>query len=219
MANVCCEHSVPEQGHCAILGGTFDPVHIGHLRLAIRLREVGFDHVVMMPNKTPPHKPEPHASAEHRLAMLRVATSQLERIHASDFELKRSGTSYTVETLLALKHTHPNTHFSWVVGWDAWQGLPSWHRALELFELANLVVVNRPCDDNTNSLWHQQQQKRACALSKLMHTSHGCISMLQSPELDISATGLRSAIAQGDNIDFLTPDGVVDYINSHQLYR
>lgn len=219
MADIDHEQALPERGRCAILGGTFDPVHIGHLRLAIRLREVGFDHVVMMPNKTPPHKPEPHASAEYRLAMLRVATSQLEHIHASDFELQRSGTSYTVETLQALKHTYPNTHFSWVVGWDAWQGLPSWHRALELFDLANLVVINRPCDDNPSSLWRQQQQKRVCALSKLMRTSHGCISMLQSPELDISATGLRSAIARGDNIDFLTPDGVVDYINSHQLYR
>ena len=135
--------------HIAILGGTFDPIHIGHLRMAVELRLAGFDEVRLIPNNVPPHREQPKASAQQRLAMVQLACESLAQqgvsgIIADDIELKRDQPSYSVATLEELKKQLPeNTALSWVIGDDAWESIHQWHRIDELLGLANLVIINR----------------------------------------------------------------------------
>lgn len=208
------------QPHWAILGGTFDPVHIGHLRIALQLRGAGFDRVLMMPNRIPPHRPSPQASTEQRLEMLRLATRELDGIEISDIELRRDDCSYSAITLEHLKDEHPDIAFTWAMGTDAWISFDRWFRAEHILDLANLLVINRPGERQTMAHWQQQQWlNRKATLEQLLPSSSGRICQQTWPGLDISATGLRHAIEQGDNIKFLTPDTVLEYLNQHQLYR
>ncbi|MBM94455.1 MAG: nicotinic acid mononucleotide adenylyltransferase [Oceanospirillaceae bacterium] len=208
------------QAHWAILGGTFDPVHIGHLRIALQLRGAGFDRVLMMPNRIPPHRPSPQASTEQRLDMLRLATQDLDGIEISDIELRRDDCSYSAITLEHLKEEQTDTAFTWAMGTDAWISFDRWFRAEDILKLANLLVINRPGERQTMAHWQQQQWlNRQASLEELLTSSAGRICQQTWPGLDISATGLRHAIEQGDNIQFLTPDSVLEYLNQHQLYR
>jgi nicotinate-nucleotide adenylyltransferase len=204
----------------ALLGGTFDPVHIGHLRIAIRLREAGFGRVIMIPNRTPPHRDHPGASAEQRLQMLTLATEHLEGIEVSDIELQREQPSYTADTVLLLRQQLPDTPLTWVMGNDAWNGLPRWHQPGTVLNNVNLLVISRPGESASTAGWLGTLiSERRCVLSELLTLSHGGICHLQWPELDISASDLRAAIKRGDNIAFLTPPEVISYIDQHQLYR
>lgn len=212
--------SASQQPHWAILGGTFDPVHIGHLRIALQLRGAGFDRVLMMPNRIPPHRPSPQASTEQRLAMLRLATQDLDGIEISDIELRRDDCSYSAITLENLHQEHPNTRFTWAMGTDAWIGFDRWFRADQILEMANLLVINRPGERQTMAHWQQQQWlNRQAEPGELLSSQAGRICQQTWPGLDISATGLRHAIQQGDNIKFLTPDPVLEYLIQQQLYR
>ncbi|MCY0964248.1 nicotinate-nucleotide adenylyltransferase [Parathalassolituus penaei] len=204
----------------AILGGTFDPVHVGHLRVALQLRDAGFDRVILMPNHIPPHRPAPIANTPQRLQMLELAAAGLDGIEVSDLEVSRPESSYSVVTLETLRSQHPEAAFCWVVGTDAWLGFDRWHRADDILELANLLVINRPGEHPRQPAWQQQQlEQRACDLATLLQSPAGRICQLDWPGLDISATALRQAIRQGDNIQFLTPEPVLDYIQHQQLYR
>lgn len=203
----------------ALLGGTFDPVHIGHLRIAVQLRDLGFEKVLLIPNSIPPHRPQPQASGEQRLAMLQLACSRLDGIEPSSIELERDDLSYSAVTVAALRETWPDVGFTWVMGQDAWQGFEHWHKPLELLEQANLLVISRPGVRNVSHWQEQQLEQRECSLQDLLSFAAGHICLHHWPELDISASDLRRAIKQGDNVSFLTPDAVLDYISQHQLYR
>ncbi|WP_221800101.1 nicotinate-nucleotide adenylyltransferase [Oceanobacter mangrovi] len=208
------------RGHWAILGGTFDPVHIGHLRIALQLRDAGFERVLMMPNRIPPHRPAPQATTEQRLAMLQRATAGLDGIEVSDIELQRPECSYSAITLEVLQQEHPGIHFTWVLGTDAWFSFDRWHRCDDILALANLLVISRPGDRQPQAPWqYQQWLARQSSLEELLHSPAGRICQHTLPGLDISATGLRRAIAKGENIRFLTPDSVLDYLTQQQLYR
>lgn len=207
--------------HWAILGGTFDPVHIGHLRIALQLRDAGFERVLLIPNRIPPHRPQPQASAEQRLAMLTLACASLDGIEPCAIELERSEYSYSAITVAQLTQRHPDIAFTWVLGHDAWQGFEHWHQPLSLLEQANLLIINRPTDAPASpSHWQQQQwQQRGCNLTELWQAPQGKIAQVQWPELDISASDLRQALKRGDNVTFLTPDAVLEYISLQSLYR
>lgn len=204
--------------HWAILGGTFDPIHIGHLRIALQLRDLGFDKVLLIPNNTPPHRPQPQASAEQRLAMLNLACAELEGITIESIELERSEPSYSTVTLNQLQQRYPNTAFTWVLGSDAWQGFEHWHEPLVFLQQANLLVVSRPGEQHVSQWQQQQLAQRECTNQQLFLAKQGKISFIHWPELDISASGLRQALKQGDNIRFLTPDSVLAYIQQQKLY-
>lgn len=203
----------------ALLGGTFDPIHIGHLRIAAQLRDLGFDKVLLIPNRIPPHRPQPQADGEQRFKMLQLACEQLDGVEACAIELERNDYSYSAITVNALTERYPDVSFSWVMGQDAWQGFEHWHQPLELLEQASLLVVSRPGLQNSSHWQEQQLEQRQCDIQHLLQTTAGHICLQPLPELDISASYLRRAIKRGDNIDFLVPDAVREYLSQHQLYR
>ena len=218
--------------HIAILGGTFDPVHIGHLRMAIELRLAGFDEVRLIPNNVPPHREQPKASAEHRLAMVQLACEHLSQqsingepltgIVADDIELKRDQPSYSVATLELLRQQLPKeTALSWVIGDDAWDSLHQWHRIDEFLSLANLVIINRGHENqfSVDTLQGQWLKEHATELDNLLECTNGKLIRLNWRLLDVSATYLRSLLAQGQGAQLLTPDVVLKYIAEHQLYQ
>lgn len=202
----------------ALLGGTFDPVHIGHLRIAIQLRDLGFDRVLLIPNHVPPHRPQPTANAQQRLTMLILSCQGLEGIEPCAIELERNDLSYSAVTVANLCQLHPSVHFTWVMGNDAWHGFEYWHQPLALLEQANLLVISRP-GENSLSHWQEQQlNERECNKEQLFFSQQGKICRLHWPELDISSSGLRQALRQGENIQLLTPDTVLAYIQQQRLY-
>ncbi len=212
--------SVSNPKSLAILGGTFDPVHIGHLRIALQLRQLGFAAVWLMPNATPPHRPQPQAMAEQRLAMLRLATQSLDGIEVCDLELLRDAPSYSADTLTLLRQQYADCAMTWVMGTDAWNSFDQWQKPEVILECANVLVISRPGDKIKAMGWqHQQAVLRRAESRGLRDSHHGAIAFQAWPELDISASDLRQAIKQGDNVTFLTPDAVLEYINQHKLYR
>lgn len=208
-----------ERQHWALLGGTFDPIHIGHLRVAAQLRDLGFEKVLLIPNRIPPHRPQPQADGEQRLHMLNLACERLDGVEASSIELERDDYSYSAVTVNALAQQHSDIYFTWVMGQDAWQGFEHWHQPLKLLDQANLLVVSRPGLQNTSHWQEQQLEQRQCDISTLLRTRSGKICLHTLPELDISASYLRRAIKQGHNVTFLLPEAVQHFLQQHQLYR
>jgi len=184
----------------AILGGTFDPVHVGHLILATCARDqLACDEVLLIPNRRSPLKdPGPVASFADRLAMLNGAIGQTPGLRVSDIEGHRDDPSYTVETLAALRETHPEAELFLIVGGDAMRDFTHWHEADRVQQLARIAVVGRrgdiPHDDRIASI-------------------------IDMPRIDISASEIRARISRGERIDFLTPAPVVVYIEKHGLYQ
>ena len=213
--------------HIALLGGTFDPIHIGHLRMAVELRLAGFDEVRLIPNSVPPHRPQPKARAQHRLNMAQLACENLAQqgmtgIIADDIELKRDQPSYSVATLEQLRQILPkNTALSWVIGDDAWESIHRWHRINEFLPLANLVIINRGHENqfSVDTLQGQWLKQHATELDNLIECTHGKLIRLNWRLLDVSATYLRSLLAQGNGAQLLTPDVVLNYIAEYQLYK
>lgn len=203
----------------AILGGTFDPIHIGHLRVAVRLRDSGFDKVLLVPNRVPPHRAQPQASGDDRLNMLQLSLTGLNGIEASDIELTQDGTSYSARTVEQLRTQYPDAALTWVMGNDAWNGFDRWHKPEQVLANANILVISRPGEEARDDAWlGQLRQEKSCTLNELQHSPHGRVCHQAWPELDISASDLRQAIKQGDNIAFLTPQPVLEYIQKHHLY-
>ncbi len=213
--------------HIAILGGTFDPIHIGHLRMAVELRLAGFDEVRLIPNNVPPHREQPKASAQHRLTMVQLACKNLAQqgmkgIIADEIELKRDQPSYSVATLeLLQEQLGKETKLSWVIGDDAWKSIDQWHRIDEFLALANLVIINRGHDNQfpDDSLQGQWLKQHATALDNLLECSNGKLIRLNWRLLDVSATYLRELLTQGNGAQLLTPDVVINYIAENQLYK
>lgn len=207
--------------HHVIFGGTFDPIHIGHLRAAVELRErLQLTEVRLLPCHCPPHRDLPGASSLQRLAMVAAATAGEPGLTVDARELDRPGPSYTVDTLAELRgELGPEVALSLVMGADAFAGLASWHRWQRLPELAHLLVVERPGfelprEGAVFELW----QHRQCAAATLAEHPAGGIALLELPPLPVSATAIRETIAAGHSPRWLVPDPVWDYIRQHRLY-
>lgn len=202
----------------AILGGTFDPVHIGHLRIALQLRDLGFERVLLIPNHVPPHRPQPVANPQQRLHMLQLACADLAGVEPCSIELERDEPSYSAVTVQLLKEQHPHINFTWVMGSDAWHGFEFWHQPLSLLAQAHLLVISRPGDAHLSQWQAAQLAQRQCTKQQLFSEQQGRICLLNWPELDISASSLRQALRQGENIQLLTPAQVLAFIQQQRLY-
>lgn len=211
----------------ALLGGTFDPVHYGHLRLADDVRRaLGLAQLRLIPAADPPHRGGPHATAANRLAMLHAGLAEFSGLVADDRELRRGGKSYTVLTLEELRRDEPSRPLWLVLGADAFRGLPAWHRWRELFTLAHIVVVARPGvspDDALPPPLAEEWQRRQTPDSALLFTTPaGRIFKQGVVPQDISATTIRAMLARGcsaDELSQLLPPAVLAYIQTHHLYR
>jgi len=200
-----------------ILGGTFDPPHIGHLALAQEaFARLQLDRVWFVPAATPPHKRgQPISDAAHRRAMVELAIAGDERFGLDTVDLDRSGPSYTVETLRRLRQRWGDEAWiGFIVGWDMLLSLPTWHEPVNtLATLDALIATRRPGysepDDDEQSL---------AELERSLPGIRAKLRMLSAPQLDISASELRERVAQGLPVRYLTPDAVCAYISSHGLY-
>lgn len=211
----------------AMLGGTFDPVHYGHLRFADEVRRsLGLKELHLVPAGDPPHRSGPVASAADRLAMLRLAAAEFPGLVVDSREVDRAGKSYTVLTLEALRREDAQRPLLLLVGADAFRGLPSWHRWRELFALAHLVVVARPGVAPGADLPAPLAAERATRLALdpaiLLSTPAGAIYEERVSPQPISATTIRAQLARGSagaaEVSRLLPRAVLTYIDQHHLY-
>ncbi len=204
-----------------ILGGTFDPIHFGHLRMAQELaEELGLHEVRFIPAFQPPHRGQPHGLAEHRLEMVRLAISGNSGFLLDRREFDRGGPSYMVDTLSDLRtELGAGTPLYLLLGGDAFLGLPTWHRWHELFGLAHIVVAHRPgfsLDSGMTQELHVEWNGRF--VTQPDQSACGRILSREITALDISASAIRQRIRQGGSVRYLLPEDVYDYLKTHQLY-
>ncbi|MCK9622710.1 MAG: nicotinate-nucleotide adenylyltransferase [Methylobacter sp.] len=206
-----------------IFGGTFDPIHYGHLRSALEVKDIfGLNEVRLIPCASPPHREQPAVTAEMRLQMLTLAiknqlglkidTRELDRQKASD-----QTPSYMVDTLKSLRQEFPIEPLLLFIGTDAFKHLTSWHQWQQLFDYAHIVVMTRPGFE-TQEL-NDFFKARLAEAKELAQASAGKLCFQQVTQLDISATAIRAMIADKQNPGFLLPDAVIEYIKQHKLYE
>lgn len=196
----------------AIFGGTFDPIHLGHLCVAWEASELLDAEVLVMPSGIPPHRPPPIASAPRRLALLQVALRGQSRLILDARELARSGPSYTVDTLVELRAEQGDRPLVLLLGADAFAGLPGWHGWRRLFELAHIGVLNRPGEQV--SLPDELQRETADRWVEdpvaLQSAPTGSLIALSVTSLEISATRIRQLLAAGREPRYQLPSGLFD---------
>ncbi len=211
----------------ALLGGTFDPVHWGHLRIAsetavaLRLPELR-----LIPSKAPVHRARPGATGEQRLAMLRLAVADAPGLALDDRELKRETPSYTVLTLASLRAEFPRRPLIWLIGVDAFLHIKHWYDWPRLFDLAHFVLLNRPgfavSQALSAALAEVWQDRLVRSPEALTSTTHGSIYLHTVTPQAVSATMIRNSISAGAGDELLLPflpQPVLAYIRAHQLYR
>jgi len=204
-----------------ILGGTFDPIHYGHLRPAQEaLRALDLAEIRVIPAGQPPHRRTPVASAAQRLRMAELAVADLPGFIVDDRELRRGGLSYTVLTLESFRQEFGDRPLCLLLGMDAFEGLETWHQWSRLPELAHLVVLTRPGWTFPAAAalpaWARGRVTREAR--ELALTPAGRIYFQAVTPQDISATRLREAIARGQPVEGLLPPAVLDYIRQNRLY-
>jgi len=204
----------------AVYGGTFDPVHVGHLRSAWEVTEWLDAPVHMIPAHQPVHRQAPGVDARHRLAMLELALRGQDRLLADDREIRRGGPSYMIDTLDSVAADHPGDTLFLVVGADAFAGLDGWHRWQALFERAHLVVMTRPGHEPRPSagLSRFVEGRWIANLDGLGERKAGAVLLLPVTPLEISASRVRERLGAGSP-RFLVPGAVLEYIESRGLYR
>lgn len=215
-------------GPVGIFGGTFDPIHHGHLRLAEELAESAkLAEVRFLPSGTPPHRSKPGADAQHRLEMVRLAIANNARFSVDDRETKRAGPGYTFDTLTELRQELGERRpLALLVGADAFLELATWHRWRTLFDLAHIVVAYRPgfpIDSWQARMPEPLAHEYAARFMQQPLAVHlapaGGIAAVSMTGLDISATFVRTTLKAGASARYLLPDSVLDYIASRGLYR
>ena len=201
-----------------IFGGTFDPIHHGHLRTALEVAEhFDIQDMRLIPGKVPPHRPQPQANPDQRLAMLQAAIASEPRLQVDERELRREGFSYTFTTLSSLRaELGQQCPLLLTLGVDAFLHFQSWHRWEEILQLAHLVVVHRPGYSLPPVGWYET--RLTVNKQDLASKPSGNIYLLAVTPLDISATQLRELLKHGRNPRYLLPDSVINYIQRLQLY-
>jgi nicotinate-nucleotide adenylyltransferase len=208
-----------------ILGGTFDPIHSGHLRLAEEaLTALDLAGVLWIPSGQPPHRDAPHAPATHRLTMVHLAVAGHPGFAVDDSEALADAPSYSVPTLQRLrKNQPPDRSLVLLLGVDAFLGLTTWHRWPELFDLAHIAVATRPghvlvTDLMPQALAREFAARRCNDPAALAASPGGHILPFSITALDISATNIRAQLAAGQSPRYLLPEAVLDYIAENELY-
>jgi nicotinate-nucleotide adenylyltransferase len=207
----------------ALFGGTFNPVHFGHLRLANELAKLlQVKPMRMLPCAVPPHREEPCASAEQRLAMLELAIDAQPILATDDLELHRAKPSYTIDTLeLVRQRIGAQMPLFFCMGMDSLAGINSWHRWRELLNFCHIVVYPRPTWEisSQEELTDWVDQHQCDNLSALKQSPAGHLYICDLPVMDLSSSEIRDYIKQGKNIDHMAPESVIEYIKLHSLYE
>ena len=203
-----------------VLGGAFDPVHIGHLRGAIAVREhLGLERVDLLPAAQSPLKDTATVTAADRLAMLEAAVGGVPGLGVDARELARKGPSYTVDTLIELRREVGQAMpLIWIVGTDILPALPKWSRWQQLLELAHLVILERPGSDSPPLAVTQWLDQHRIDQNALLTSAAGGVMTLDQPVLDIASSDIRTLLAAGRDPRFLLPDVVMEYITQHKLF-
>ena len=207
-----------------IYGGTFDPVHYGHLRTALDVKEtLRLSDLRFLPCRIPSHRGSPGASPQQRLRMLELALQNADAGFSIDRrELDREGPSYMVDTLASLREEDNDRSICLILGIDAFAALPTWQRWKELFNLANFAVMQRPDSTEPELMGELADfllERQTEDVGKLAASPFGRITFIDVTQLAISATGIRKLIACGKNPRYLLPDPVLEMIQSQGLYR
>jgi nicotinate-nucleotide adenylyltransferase len=192
-----------------LYGGTFDPIHLGHLILAEQCREsCGLDRVWLIVAGSPPHKPGGRTPVGHRLEMVRIAIVGHPAFAASDIEAKRPGPHYSVETLEAVRRDYPDDELFFLIGADSLADLPAWREPERIARLATIVVVNRPGIEEADP-------------ARLPDFGPGSLPLawVSIPPVGIASSDLRRRLAEGRSIRYMVPRGVEAYIEAHGLYQ
>ncbi len=208
-----------------IFGGTFNPIHLAHLRIAEEAREAcGLDRVLFLPAALPPHKQSATDTPfKHRLAMVEAAVADHPGFIASDLEAQRTGASYSVDTLEALQQLYPDDSLYFIIGLDSFCDIASWKNYPRLFELANIVVAHRPDygNDDPRTLLPVALSDQFCYDKGSVNLRHKCgneLIFVGETRLAIASTTLRDQVAQKRSIRYLVPPSVEAYIQTHNLY-
>lgn len=205
----------------ALFGGTFDPVHYGHLRCAEDARQkLHLKKLYLLPAGTPPHRAAPQAATAQRLEMLCLARQEFPKLEIDARETRRDGPSYMVDTLQELRVESLHRPLLLLMGQDAANDLDSWFHWEQLFVLAHIVILTRP--DSTSrygkNLAAQIQQRLGFDLQKLLSTPAGGVLQLQVASVDVSATNIKKTIREGRSLKGMLPGAVIDYIKQNRLY-
>ncbi len=208
-----------------ILGGTFNPIHLGHLRSAEEVCEAQrLDRVLFIPSATPPHKRTAGlATAAHRLAMVRRAIAGNPAFRVSPIEIERGGHSYSVDTLRALRQRTPGAQFAFIMGIDAFREIATWRQYQSIFGLCDLIVTSRPSFEAAplDALLPVAVRSQFCYRPRARELEHGTgnrVIFQRISDLDISASSIRQRLQHGLSIRYLVPPSVERYITRHRLY-
>ena len=205
-----------------VFGGTFDPVHFGHLRTAFELSDrLQLERTLLVPSHTPPHRQTPVASAQQRWQMLQLALSGDPCLEADARELERAGPSYMVDTLTTIRTEVGASPVCLLLGADVFVGLAQWHQWLRLFELAHIVVARRPGHalKVEGRLVDELSRRQVEQPSDLVCQAAGNVLQLELTQMEISSSDIRRQMKGGLLPRYLTPDAVVDYLAVEGLYR
>ncbi len=205
-----------------ILGGTFNPIHNGHLHLAEQLLlQLHFDEIRFIPSAVPALKKLPAVSAQQRAEMVALAIAHQPKFKLDTLELERHGVSYTIDTLQSLRNElGRETAICLLMGYDALINLPQWHRWQSLLDYAHIVVVNRPqahqAPDAIIANWLAEHQKEFNQAN--IQAPCGAVFLIEIPPLDISSSQIRTLLAQGQSVNTMLPKSVNRYIRQQHLY-
>ncbi len=203
-----------------ILGGTFDPIHFGHLRLAENLHNLlPTAKIHLMPSASPPHRTKPGATAQQRLAMLELAVENIDHLHVDARELSREGDSYTLLSIDEMLQENPQQSIILVMGDDAYANLGSWYQWSSILDKVNIVVVARPGEfAKQPSADVLAKQTRCNSIEQLLSHRSGAVYRHFCPLLEISASYIRQLLAKKQSCRFLLPGSVLKYIKQNRLY-
>ena len=205
-----------------IFGGTFDPIHYGHLRTAYELLQaLQLAEVRFVPCSDPPHRGKTFASAKERLRMVRAAIDDQDGFVADDRELARAGPSYSIDTLLSLREEFPHHPLGLIVGMDAFLGLPTWHRWEEILDTAHIVVAHRPGwkAPDLGPLGEMISERGTHKVNDLHDDLYGRVHIHAVTQLEIASTEIRDLVAAGRDPRFLVPDAVCNAIAESACYQ
>ncbi|MDX1811594.1 MAG: nicotinate-nucleotide adenylyltransferase [Gammaproteobacteria bacterium] len=205
-----------------IFGGTFNPVHYGHLRVALECKmTLALDEMRMMICAQPPHRAHPDVTAQQRLAMLQLGLQQSNELILDNRELEREGPSYSVDTLKSLKSDYPDSALFMVIGSDSFQSLDTWHCWEEILDLCNIVIARRPdnLSDEESRMGQLLRDRFVDTTSKTDAFFAGKIIPVGVSQLEISATAIRDMIRGGMSPQYLLPENVLNFIKEQGLYK
>lgn len=207
--------------YIGLLGGTFDPIHNGHLHVAQSvLQKFNLDEIKLIPCAQTVHKAQPYFSAENRLRFVTLATEHLDKLSAEAIEIQRGGASYSIDTIKALKCQQPEAVFYFILGMDAFASFPAWQGSDEILQHCNLIVVKRPkAIDNLPEKSEILLAKHAASTRQAHQYNAGAIFCLDVNAIDISATEIRTNLQAGKDVSNTIPSTIYHVIQNERLYE